>query len=346
MQQKYPQGLLSLREAISRHLAASQIFAGPERICIVSGSQQALHLLVSMPFPNGKSAILLEQPGYAGMNRAVSMLGATAIGIARTDAGIDLEELERHFRSNPIKFFYTVPRYHNPLGTSLSRHHKEAIARLAAKYDVYVVEDDYLADIEQDSKADPIFSYDRSDHVIYIRSFSKIMLPGLRLGTAVVPAGLMTTFRTYKASADSSTSALSQAALEVHLGSGLFQRHAVMMRDRYGVRMKALREAFVRYLPEGFRPSMPEGGLFAHLELPERVPAEDLAAVLRRSNVTVLPTPHFFLPSFAGANGIRLSVIRTNEEEIEAGIRLIGMAAEEILSGQTAKLSQAAFKWI
>jgi DNA-binding transcriptional MocR family regulator len=327
-----PQGFPSLREAISRHLTASQIFAGPDRICVVSGSQQALHLLAAMPFPNGKSAILVEQPGYAGMIRSINLLGATAIGISRTESGIDLDELERHFRNNPIKFFYTVPRYHNPLGTSLSRYEKECIARLAEQYDVYVVEDDYLADMETDSKADPIYSYDRSSHVIYIRSFSKIMLPGLRLGAAVLPAHLMTMFRRYKSSSDSSTSALSQAALEIHFGSGLFQRHAIRMRDRYNVRMKALVEACDRYLHEGFHLSRPRGGIFAQLILPEPLAAEELAsAVFRQRNVAVFPTTQCYLPCSDDANGIRLSIIRTTEKEIDDGIRLIREIADEML---------------
>ncbi|MFD0674388.1 PLP-dependent aminotransferase family protein [Cohnella sp. GCM10027633] len=342
-----PLGFPSLREAISRHLADAQLFAGPDRICVVSGAQQALHLLASMPFPNGKSAILVEQPCYSGMLRILSLIGVTAIGIARTESGLDLEELERHFRNNAIKFFYTVPRYHNPLGTSLSRRDKEAIAALADKYDVYIVEDDYLADLETDGKYDPICSYDRSGRVVYVRSFSKIMLPGLRLGAAVLPEALIATFRTYKSSSDLSTSALSQAALEIHLGSGLFRRHAALMRERYGLRMKALREACNRYLNEGFRLSHSAGGIFAQLELPPRLLAEELTAALLQKDVHVFPTVHCYLPSVESANSLRLSIIRANEQEIEDGIRIISQTADELIVRRSAgKLSRSAVTWI
>lgn len=342
-----PLGLPSLREAISRHLAFSQIFAGPQRICVVSGAQQALHLLASMPFPNGKSAILVEQPCYAGMLKLLSLLGVTAIGIARNESGLDLDELERHFRNNSIKFFYTVPRYHNPLGTSLSRREKEAIASMAEKYDVYIVEDDYLADLETDSKCDPICSYDNSGRVIYIRSFSKIMLPGLRLGAAVLPEALIALFRMYKSSSDLSTSALSQAALEIHLGSGLFQRHAAVMRERYGIRMKALQEACSRYLDEEFRLSRSSGGIFARLELPDDLMAEELTAALRRKDVLVFPTTHCYLPSVESANSLRLSIIRANEQEIEDGIRIVRRTADELMSQRSKnKFSRSAVTWI
>ncbi len=75
-------------------------------------------------------------------------------------------ELERLLKKENIKFFYTMPRFHNPLGTSYSQKEKLEIIRLAKKYDVFIVEDDYLADFEQDSKADPIYSYDDFTHVI------------------------------------------------------------------------------------------------------------------------------------------------------------------------------------
>ncbi|WP_058300623.1 aminotransferase-like domain-containing protein [Gorillibacterium timonense] len=342
-----PLGFPSLREAISQHLAVSQIFAGPERICVVSGAQQALHLLASMPFPNGKSAILVEQPCYAGMLRLLSLLGITAIGIARTESGLDLDELERHFRNNSIKFFYTVPRYHNPLGTSLSRREKEAIAAMAEKYDVYIVEDDYLADLETNSKSDPICSYDHSGRVIYIRSFSKIMLPGLRLGAAVLPEALIPLFRMYKSSSDLSTAALSQAALEIHLSSGLLQRHAAMMRERYGIRMKALQEACSRYLNEGFRLSQSTGGIFAQLELPHHLAAEELAAALRQKDVYVFPTMPCYLPSVESANSCRLSIIRTDEQKIEEGIRIIRQTADELMSHRSPnQFNRSAITWI
>ncbi|MCR8642950.1 PLP-dependent aminotransferase family protein [Paenibacillus sp. N1-5-1-14] len=343
-----PLGFLSLRQSISQHLTASQVFAGPERICIVSGAHQALHLLTLMPFPNGKSVILVEQPCYAGMLKLLSLLGVTTLGITRTESGIDLEELERHFRNNSIKFFYTVPRYHNPLGTSLSRREKEAIAALADKYDVYIVEDDYLADLETDSKADPICSYDYSGRVIYIRSFSKIMLPGLRIGAAVLPAALITLFRMYKSSSDLSTTALSQAALEIHLSSGLFGRHAAMVRERYGIRMKVLQEACARYLNEGFRLSKSAGGIFAQLELPHHLAAEELTATLRQKNVHVFPTMNYYLPSVESTNSLRLSIIRTNEQEIEDGIQIIRQTADELMIQRSSnQFSRSpAFSWI
>ncbi|GMX64798.1 PLP-dependent aminotransferase family protein [Paenibacillus elgii] len=315
-----PLGFMSLRQALQKHLTTAQVFAEPERIAVVSGSQQAIHMLAGMPFPNGKTAILVEQPTYFGMLRTLKLLGITAIGIARTDEGIDLDELERHFRTNTIKFFYTVPRYHNPMGTSLSQEQKQAIARLAERYDVYIVEDDYLADLETNRRADPIYSLNRSGHVIYVKSFSKVTLPGLRLGTAVLPQPLLETFRQFKSSADSSTSALSQAALELYLTCGMFDRHAAWMREHYRARMEALRTAAGRYLPQEVGLHVPDGGVFARLLVPPPLEAEDLLAALKQQNVAALPTARSYLRTFAKDNGLRLSVMRANEAQIDEAI--------------------------
>ncbi|MDO3676657.1 PLP-dependent aminotransferase family protein [Paenibacillus ehimensis] len=318
-----PLGFRSLRQALQKHLTTAQVFAEPERIAVVSGSQQAIHMLASMPFPNGKTAILVEQPTYFGMLRTLELLGMTAIGIARTDEGIDLDELERHFRTNTIKFFYTVPRYHNPMGTSLSQEQKQAIARLAERYDVYIVEDDYLADLETKRRADPIYSLNRSGHVIYVKSFSKVTLPGLRLGTAVVPQPLLETFRLFKTSTDSSTSALSQAALELYLTCGMFDRHAAQMREHYRTRMEALRTAAARYLPQEVGLRVPDGGVFARLLVPLPLEADDLLAALKQQNVAALPTARSYLRTFAKDNGLRLSVMRANEAQIDEAVRRI-----------------------
>lgn len=322
-----PQGFASLRRALEKHLSSSQVFTSPERICVVSGSQQALHLLASMPFPNGKEAVLVEQPTYHGMLRSLDLMGVTALGITRTADGIDMDELERHFRNNRIKFFYTVPRFHNPLGSSYTQEQKKRIAQLARQYDVYIVEDDYLADMETQSKADPIYSCDQSGHVIYVKSFSKIMLPGLRLATAVLPASLIETFRLYKASSDSSTAVLSQAALEIYLNCGMYDHHAAMVRERYQSRMETLAAACRRYLPPELDISMAEGGIFAHVSVPKHMDLAAFTASLHQKYVKVTSSERCYMPTYPRDNGIRLSIIRTDGAQIERGVQIMAEAA-------------------
>ncbi|MFD2329484.1 PLP-dependent aminotransferase family protein [Cohnella sp. GCM10020058] len=321
------QGLLSLRQEIVKLFHKQQVFSSEQQIFIFSGAQQALHLLNGMPFPNGKTNILVEQPTYWGMLESLKAQNQTVIGIERTPDGIDWAALERHFQSNMIKFFYTIPRFHNPLGTSYTQKEKQRIAELAQKYDVYIVEDDYLADFETSSKADPIWAYNGSSHVIYLRSFSKVMLPGLRLAAATVPGALVPSLQQQKRTADLSTSVLSQGVLEIFIQSGMYAHHAKQMRAMYAQRMRKLKEAASRLLPKAFLYSFPSsGGLFAALNLPG-IHMEELVKRIGQQGVDVLRADQQFLPTFPKPNLLRMSIMRTDEQDIEEGIQML---AEEL----------------
>ena len=156
------QGFSSLRVQLVKYLQSLQVFTEPERLFIVSGSQQALNLLVSMPFPNGKKNILIEQPTYFGFIESANLHSITTFGIDLSMDGIDFDRLEYIFRNNDIKFFYIVPRLQNPLGHSYTNKEKKRIVELAEKYDVYIVEDDFLGELDPNTKSDPLFSYNPS----------------------------------------------------------------------------------------------------------------------------------------------------------------------------------------
>lgn len=329
-----PQGFFSLRRALESHLAHSQVFASPSQICVVSGAQQALHLLASMPFPNGKCAVLVEQPTFHGMLRSLELLGVTVLGIQRTMQGIDMDELERHFRNNQVKFFYTVPRFHNPLGTSYTSEQKKQIVKLAERYDVFIVEDDYLADMETSLKADPIYSCDQSGRVVYVKSFSKIMLPGLRLATVVLPPALMETFRMFKKSCDSSTAVLSQAALELYLNCGMYDHHAALVRERYRMRMKTLDDCCRRYFPPQLHAEIRDSGIFSRIVLPQELDVHDVIAALHQQNVRIMSTNESYLPTFPRENGLRISIIQTDAAKIERGIALLASTVSSLLQKQ------------
>lgn len=124
------QGLFSLRKELAKYLQHLQVFTKPDRLVVTSGSQQALHILSAMPFPNGKKNVLIEQPTYFGMIDALQVNGITTFGIEVTMEGIEFEKLEKLFRSADIKFFYIIPRCHNPLGHHYSNAEKKKLLLL------------------------------------------------------------------------------------------------------------------------------------------------------------------------------------------------------------------------
>lgn len=323
-------GLGTLRQTLVPHLAEYQVFAKVGQIIITSGTQQALEVLAKMPFPNGGTEILVEQPGYDLYLRYLEAEGMPVSGITRSAAGIDLRELEERFRGGGIKFFYTMPRYHNPLGTSLSTEERKAIARLAGKYDVYIVEDDYMADLGAERRFDPIYAYDQTSHVIYLKSYSKIIFPGLRLGAAVVPETLFKTFCTYKGYTDNSL--LSQAALEVYIRNGMYEHHKHTIKALYAERISAMYEALQRHNTEGpIEVSSDCSGIYMQYKLPETVNLDRVVKRLAQRKISVVSGKGFYMTGYGNREKfMRISISRARLDQIDEGVKAI---VEEVKRG-------------
>lgn len=329
------QGLPSLIMLLQKQFADYQVFARTEQFFITSGVQQALAVLALMPFPNGKRKVLLELPTYHNMPSLLSGLNVPISGVRRALDGLDWASLERQFAEGDIKFFYVMPRFHNPIGTSLTVADKKRLIRLAQRYDVYLVEDDYLADLEDNTKQDPLWSYDTEGRVIYLKSYSKILFPGLRIGVAVLPSPLIQSFGAYKKMLDIDTSVLSQAALEIYVHSGMFAHHRKVIRNRYAARMNTVHEQLDTY-PD-FAPFMeaPQtGGEHTVLPLAGDMPLRVLLSRLHKRGVIVDTTERYYPEGTYQVNQdqmLRLNISNVPKQRIEEGMQKI---REEILKLQ------------
>ncbi|MEH7725053.1 PLP-dependent aminotransferase family protein [Bacillus altitudinis] len=322
-------GLPSLLPIISKRLTDYQVFASPEQIVMTSGIQLALSILSTIPFPNGKQTILVEQPGYHLFLQYLEKNQLPVRGIQRTENGLDLQELERIFREGDIRFFYTMPRFQNPLGTSLSKQEKIAIAALAEAYDVYIVEDDYLADLEFDTKRDPIYSYDQAGKVIYLKSFSKIIFPGLRTGAVVLPNELIGPFSEHKRLIDIDSSMLSQAALEIYLKSGMFERHRERMQATYRARSKQL-VACLKNDQGAYELGEEEPATHTHVRVDRSIPMNQLIQQLKKASVMVQPIDRHFISTYQKEPILQLNIWHVKEEEIARGVDLLKSSLQQI----------------
>lgn len=315
-----PQGLRDLLRTMRAHLGEYQVYSNLENIVMVSGSQHALDILCRMPFPNGKNKVLVEQPAYYGLIKSLELNDTPREGINRGFDGLSLEELNRIFHYDNIKFFYTVPRYHNPTGQSYTADEMQAIVELAKKYNVYIVEDDIAADFDTSSKRCPLHYYDIYDHVIYIKSFSKIMLPGLRIAAVVLPQLLINTFMDFHRWTDTQCAALSQGALSIYLSSGMFKKNLKIIRDIYVRRMAKLREVAERLNDKDSEWSIPDSGFYACIKFNRGVSFDRIQPELCKNRIYLMDTRMFFLNEFRNNNYMRISISRANENEIDIGI--------------------------
>lgn len=317
------QGLESLRKALINHFVKNQIFTTEEKIFITTGSQQALSILSKMSFPNGKKNILVEQPTYSLIHDLVEMNGDKLIGIDRDYNGIDFDKLERILKEKDIKFFYTIPRFHNPLGTSYSEKDKMRIVDLAEKYDVYIVEDDYLVDIDINKKKLPMYYYDISERVIYVKSFSKAFMPGIRIGAVVLQNKLKDEFLRYKRHYDLNTSVLSQGALEIFINSGMYSNHVKKVRVEYRKKMDCLSECLERIDTSGIQFYIPETGFFIWVRLTKRINIDKLIKRLEEKSIYITPAKKFFIENNLKENSLRLCICKLTVKEIKIGIKVL-----------------------
>jgi DNA-binding transcriptional MocR family regulator len=316
-----PKGLVQLTDALRKHLQNHQVFADNERIFVTTGSQQALNLLSKMNFPNAKVNVVVEQPTYLGMLEALKQNHIAAIGISRGFDGLDFDGLERAFRNDNVKFFYTIPRFNNPFGLSYTNDDKKKILALAERYNVYIVEDDYLGDLESDSKSTPIFSFDQSDRVIYVKTFSKVLLPSLRIASVVLPKLLINTFREYKYWADINTPLISQGALEIYINSGMLDLHINKIRNLYQQKMTDLKNFTKKQASQSVRWHIPiRGGFYAGLEILNTSKQKEIVACLLKKNIILSNIEDYYLNEFINDKFLRLSVTKVESKAMESGI--------------------------
>ena len=245
------EGLEELRQSVHQLLFNQALYCKPDQLVLTSGTQQALFILSQINFPSEGAEILVEQPTYHRMNRLLVAQGLAYQTIERRIDGINLEELEKQFKSGKIKFFYTIPRFHYPLGHSYSDQEKRAILDLANHYGVYIVEDDYLGDL--DPKKRQTFHYlDTEDRVIYIKSFSTSLFPALRITALILPNALKETFVSYKNILDYDSNLIMQKALSLYIDSQLFEKNRLArltLQENYQARIKKVLEENTCPLP-------------------------------------------------------------------------------------------------
>lgn len=327
-------GTSPLRELLPGYLSDSQVFTDPGHIFIMQGIQQTLSLLTAMPFPSRKDTILIEQPTYRYFMEFLKQSAVPVAGISRGENGIDLNRLEHIFKTERIKFFYTVPRHHNPTGGIYPAEQRKRIAELAAKYDVYIVEDDYFGDVAPDARYDPIYAYGDHHHHVFLRSFSKI-IPWFRIGITVLPTPLLKGFETWMwhsyYRSYFSASLVSQATLDVYIRSKLLHKHVRAIEKELAGRLRAvaehrsaLQECAVHFTPH-------PGCFYLYLALPARVPEPRLINALRSHGVLVTPGYYYYSSRTFYEPGIRISLARTAPEDIHRGLEIIRREVRKFL---------------
>lgn len=320
------QGDEELREALCRYFTEEyRFYLSPEELLISSGSQEAIDLIARV-LVKPRDAVLIERPTYSPAIDVFRREGAAIVPVEIGRDGYDLGEVERLMKTHKPRLFYLNPTFHNPTGYTVPAEQRKRLAEIAQKYQCLLIEDDPYRDIYFGEKPPlPMFSYDTSGTVIYIRSFSKYVGPGLGIATVACRPSIMKLLIRAKSLADSGTPLLNQKIFLHYFFSSRMQQHLEKLRIALSVRKEIMEEGLS---DTDWQWSSPQGGFNLWVRLPESVRMDFLLAKSIEQSITFVPgsicDPQRELDSW-----MRVSYSFLNEQQLRDGIkRLVGVYRE------------------
>jgi GntR family transcriptional regulator/MocR family aminotransferase len=326
-------GYAPLRSTIAHVLASQGLQLSAEHILVTAGSQQALALVAQMLLKPG-DVVLVERPTYGGALDLFRALGLKIVGIPIDGHGMRVEKLEKLLQQHHPRLIYTIPNFQNPTGACMSDQRRRRLVALADRYNVPILEDDFVGDLRYDGRVQPALkALDPGGRVIYVSTFSKMLMPGLRVGFLAAEGPVYDSLVSYKCANDLATSNLIQRALEAYVTVGRYQIHLRRCRRAYRRRRDTMLEAIARHLPAGVRVDPPQGGLFVWLQLPDGLSSEALLPLACQRGVAFAPGSAFFPGCSGGVHAMRLNFATHPPEAIEKGIERLGKAIEQLTPG-------------
>ncbi|KGO27522.1 aminotransferase, partial [Oenococcus alcoholitolerans] len=229
-------GVLKLRKTIAKRMLDREgIKTDPDHIMVSTGSEQVIDL-VGKAFIDSGDTVFVEQPTYLCAIDVFKSYGAKFVSVPMDDDGMRTDALEEALKEHPeVKLLYTVPNFQNPTGRTMPADRREALAKLAEKYDFMVLEDNPYGDIRFAGEHVPsVKSFDKSGHVIYMSTFSKILAPGLRLGWAIADLDVINKLTVLKQSADLHSDNLAQYIVAKFFEENDIEKHIEKISQLYG----------------------------------------------------------------------------------------------------------------
>ena len=281
-------GYMPLRNVLVDYAKNYEISCNSEDIYVVSGAQQGIDIVAKALVKTGDYVFVVSHT-YSGALAAFKSRGAKVVEVPLYDDGPGIKELERLVKLFKPVLFYAMPNFHNPTGSIYSERKKKYLLLLARKHGFRVLEDDYSGDLNYtDSKLLPIKAYDTDDRVIYLKSFSKIFMPGFRLAYMVVPEDIRRKAADAKIASDISSSGLMQRILCKYIEKGILEKHVAYLRREFSVRYLEMVRAIKKMLA-GAKFFEPKGGLNLWVYLPHGVNSQELYERCREKKVLFSP---------------------------------------------------------
>jgi len=327
-------GIPELLDTLQEFLRKKGLPVDENKLMITTGSLQAINILAKAFLDPGDS-IVVENPCFIGATSAFKSYDANIVSVPLTASGIHLDKLKAAINdeTQKPKFVYLTPNFHNPAGTLYTIETKLALIEILKGKNIPLIEDDAYSDLYFYEEDKPHLTTIKAMNpkgidVCYTGSFSKILGPGLRLGWMLVPEPIYKKAELIKQSIDACSPSFTQMLTHKFVSSGAVYDYIETVRKEYKVRAEAMVTCLHKHLPQEITFTVPRGGFYIWLDLPEHI---DSTEILKRAinKGVVFVSGKTFDPHGILNNKMRLSFCNTSVEKINKGIPLVVEAIKE-----------------
>ena len=328
------QGDVTLREQILEVIGEVGVTAHPDDIVVTPGSQMALDL-VTRVFCDPGDVVLVEAPSYVGALGVFRAYECDVIHVTMDDEGLvptALAEAIVAARSagKRVKMIYTIPSFHNPAGVTQGPARRAEILAIAQREGIALLEDDPYGLLGFEGEPPRAIRADDAEGVIYLGSFSKTIASGLRVGWAVAPHGVREKLVLAAESAVLCPSNYAQLTVSDYLATQPWREQIKVFREVYRERRDALLESLQALMPAGTTWTIPAGGFYSWLTLPEGLDASAMLPRAVAALVAYVPGTGFYVDG-QGRQNLRLSYCYPEPERIREGVRRLAAVMESEL---------------
>lgn len=288
-------------------------------VLITTGSQQILDLLGKVLLDKG-DGVIVENPTYLAAIQAFSLHQPVFRGVELTDEGLNIDELNAALDAG-AKMIYLIPNFQNPTGLTYTEENRRQVREALANRNIVVVEDDPYGELRFESESLPYIGATNHPHGVVMGSFSKTVTPGFRMGYLLTKdRELMRNVSIAKEAADLHTNVFAQYVVHDYLVHNDLDEHLDKVRKLYRKQANAMVEAMKEYFPSEVDFTIPEGGMFLWVTLPEGISTMDMFDKALERNVAFVPGDPFYAEP-GKRSTLRLNFTNADEDTIRDGIK-------------------------
>lgn len=326
------EGYGPLRQAVARLLSEKSIPATTDNIIIVSGAQQGLYLLSRVLLEPG-DYVVMESPTFIGAIQAFQAAGARVLNLPVAD-NLPLPLLEDYLIRYRPKILYLMPTYQNPTGGLISLEDRKNLLQLAARHRSVIVEDDPYSDLYYGEQPPPALkALDPYGGVVYVGTFSKNLVPGLRMGYIAASQTLVNRLAREKQFMDLHSNNIAQWMVRMFLADGLLADHLTLVRREYKKRRDSAAKALQRLCGNYIDFSLPAGGFYFWCKMKNSGSTRRLLHEAAKNGVSFMPGEAFYTVS-AQDKELRLCFTMHNEKVLTEGIQRLAKTLARAAAGK------------